>query len=541
VTQDMMFYVKPTQPPARAYCAYSPPSPPLSFFRDQTAWLVPRFPVESPTCSSARTVSNGGSRPLTPSPPNGIYLPNGRVLRQSFDHQPLGSARPGQTCTSHTFSHGHAAGDPAFSASLAPCPAAAMPCPHQPPSADSCLQPPPPNPPSGPTRELPPTSIPYTAARAAGFCATPAGRWSALSLGDGHAAAITARGEVLTWGRDTRGQCGHGRAIQDDESRPESTFVRAPQLVHFPTALPRVAHLTVHVRVRAVTCGGEHTLAIATGGVFAWGCNALGQCGLGDGAPDTVPRPIAVPGLRALPVCQLAAGLAHSLALTASSQVLSWGDGASGQLGLGDRQTRRAPAVVEALWALPVVQIAAGDAHSAAVTSSGHAFAWGCNYFGQLGLLPESEPGKRGAGQGQQAAGEGGHEPKRGMQEEACDQEPAVGTTAAAGSQALLPAITTRATAGVEGHSGALRALSSGGRDVGRQAAVAAEARSCQEQRAGQQPSPLFMGRDLGSPRTPRGCARGAQSCGGGHPNLSSPRAPRTPFTPGSAMRAALR
>ncbi|GIM14106.1 hypothetical protein Vretimale_17132, partial [Volvox reticuliferus] len=86
----------------------------------------------------------------------------------------------------------------------------------------------------------------------------------------------------------------------------------------------------------------------------------------------------------------------HSLALTASAQLLSWGDGASGQLGHGDRQPRHAPTAIEALWALPVVLIAAGNRHSAAVTTSGHAFLWGCNSFGQLGLLPE--PGQEAQG-----------------------------------------------------------------------------------------------------------------------------------------------
>ena len=46
---------------------------------------------------------------------------------------------------------------------------------------------------------------------------------------------------------------------------------------------------------------------------------------------------------------------------------------------------------MEALWALPVVQLAAGDQHSLALTSNGYAFAWGGNGYGQLGLLPDAE------------------------------------------------------------------------------------------------------------------------------------------------------
>lgn len=73
------------------------------------------------------------------------------------------------------------------------------------------------------------------------------------------------------------------------------------------------------------------------------------------------------------------------------SQVFAWGCNTSGQLGLGDVQTRHVPALVDALWALPVVQLAAGDSHSLALTSNGYMFAWGSNKHGQLGLLPEAE------------------------------------------------------------------------------------------------------------------------------------------------------
>jgi len=53
---------------------------------------------------------------------------------------------------------------------------------------------------------------------------------------------------------------------------------------------------------------------------------------------------------------------------------------------------RHSPTLVDGLWALPVVQLAAGDAHSAALTSSGHMFVWGSNHFGQLGLVRDGDP-----------------------------------------------------------------------------------------------------------------------------------------------------
>lgn len=49
------------------------------------------------------------------------------------------------------------------------------------------------------------------------------------------------------------------------------------------------------------------------------------------------------------------------------------------------------PTPVDALWALPVQQLAAGERHSAALTGSGFLFTWGSNTCGQLGLPAGAE------------------------------------------------------------------------------------------------------------------------------------------------------
>lgn len=72
-------------------------------------------------------------------------------------------------------------------------------------------------------------------------------------------------------------------------------------------------------------------------------------------------------------------------------QVYAWGGNEAGQLGLGDVHNRRAPSIVDGLWAMPVHQLAAGDQHSAALTASGFLFTWGSNDKGQLGLPARAE------------------------------------------------------------------------------------------------------------------------------------------------------
>ena len=71
--------------------------------------------------------------------------------------------------------------------------------------------------------------------------------------------------------------------------------------------------------------------------------------------------------------------------------MFAWGRNVEGQLGLGDTKLRRIPSLVDALWALPVQQLAAGEKHSAALTSSGSLFTWGSNACGQLGLPAVAE------------------------------------------------------------------------------------------------------------------------------------------------------
>lgn len=59
-------------------------------------------------------------------------------------------------------------------------------------------------------------------------------------------------------------------------------------------------------------------------------------------------------------VCDIAAGMAHSLLLLMGSITYSWGEGAYGSLGHGDTTTQFCPKVVTALRGLSLVQVTAG-------------------------------------------------------------------------------------------------------------------------------------------------------------------------------------
>ena len=78
----------------------------------------------------------------------------------------------------------------------------------------------------------------------------------------------------------------------------------------------------------------------------------------------------------------------------ADGQVFSWGQNSHGQLGLGKGLPSQAsPQRVRSLEGIPLAQVAAGGAHSFALSLSGTAFGWGSNSAGQLALSGNNAPG----------------------------------------------------------------------------------------------------------------------------------------------------
>lgn len=199
-------------------------------------------------------------------------------------------------------------------------------------------------------------------------------RWQAISLGGKHSAGVGDGGEVYTWGVNDKGQLGA-------PGGPKAGM----------WDVPRRVELLYGWDVQGVACGENHTVAITPHDVITWGANDKGQCGHGERAEVDWVKPRSLKFLHGQMVTQVVCGSYHTLCVTATSLVFAWGDNSSGQLGLGDLRNRRSPSLVNGLWALPVRQLAAGVAHSAALTSNGFLFTWGEASSGQLGLPLSAE------------------------------------------------------------------------------------------------------------------------------------------------------
>lgn len=144
-----------------------------------------------------------------------------------------------------------------------------------------------------------------------------------------------------------------------------------------------------HQRVAA---GRAHTCAITPGGtVKCWGDNTSGQ--LGDGTTTSTTTPVEVRDLTN--VVALSGSGNDTCALTASGTVSCWGANDAGQLGDGGTASSTVPVAVAEVGQ-GVLAISAGATHTCALTRARAVWCWGDNGSGQLGTgVPAAGSGPR--------------------------------------------------------------------------------------------------------------------------------------------------
>ncbi|ETN64680.1 hect E3 ubiquitin ligase [Anopheles darlingi] len=184
--------------------------------------------------------------------------------------------------------------------------------------------------------------------------------------GSSYSAAITAAGELYTWGRGTYGRLGHGNS--EDKHLPTIVQVLKQQRV-------------IHV---ALGCGDAHSLCVTdTGIVYAWGDGDFGKLGNGTCNGSSVPVAIELPQCSDGAV-KVFSGSHFSVALGRDGTVYSWGKGHGGRLGHGHSEHTASPKAIQALEGKNIVDLAVGLAHCLALTASGELYGWGRNDFQQL-------------------------------------------------------------------------------------------------------------------------------------------------------------
>lgn len=147
-----------------------------------------------------------------------------------------------------------------------------------------------------------------------------------------------------------------------------------------------------YINFKEIASGGNHTLAIsANGRLYAFGQNNYGQ--IGDGT--TINRPMAIDITDRLSLAddeeliQIACGFYNSYTLTSHHRLFSWGYNYNGQLANGNFVDSSTPIDITANFPLigdeKIVKVIPGFYHMFAMTSTNRIFAWGGDYFNQLG------------------------------------------------------------------------------------------------------------------------------------------------------------
>jgi len=202
----------------------------------------------------------------------------------------------------------------------------------------------------------------------------------------------TTRNEVYAWGDNSRQQLGLG------ESYTTRTRVNVPALVCHGIGHPStVAQFEPdHVACVHLSAGAHHSTALGQGGaMFTWGGNQYGQ--LGDGGAASIPckRPKMVVALRKQWIVDCAAGDMHTIAVTESGDLWSWGRGSEGQLGHHTLNHESLPKWIRSAGEI-YEHVTAGRFHTLCRLNNGTVRSFGKDTAGMLGtngVLPVPDPG----------------------------------------------------------------------------------------------------------------------------------------------------
>lgn len=188
-----------------------------------------------------------------------------------------------------------------------------------------------------------------------------------IACGDSHCLAVTMDGEVQSWGRNQNGQLGLGTT--------EDSLV------------PQKIQAFQGVSIKMVAAGAEHTAAVTEDGeLYGWGWGRYGNLGLGDRNDRLVPEKVSLVKLQGDKMIMVACGWRHTISVSSSGGLYTYGWSKYGQLGHGDFEDHLTPHKVEALRDSYISLISGGWRHTMALTSDGNLYGWGWNKFGQVGV-----------------------------------------------------------------------------------------------------------------------------------------------------------
>src|ERR1044071_645670 len=138
-----------------------------------------------------------------------------------------------------------------------------------------------------------------------------------------------------------------------------------------------------------ISAGVSHSCVLRGGKAYCWGDNTFGQLGNNSTISSGVPVPVYTGGaLAGVTLIQISAGNSATCALSSTGAAYCWGYNGYGELGNNSNTDSRVPVAVSTsgvLLGVTLTAIANEYTNVCALSSTGAAYCWGQDNFGQLG------------------------------------------------------------------------------------------------------------------------------------------------------------
>lgn len=247
-----------------------------------------------------------------------------------------------------------------------------------------------------------------------------------LAVGRAHACALDADGSIICWGKNDKGQLGDGTTT--DSTVPMHVVDAPDNIISIDAGYANTCALTsdgnvycwgdnklgqigdgtleprltptlatrLPGNIAAITVQQDHSCALSeNGAVYCWGLSLFGEAEEINTNDDPKVSPV-----EGLPkdIIAITAGGTHNCALTGGDNIYCWGNNMMNQLGDSTdlvsqldvasdewKESIKKPPVQVINLPYDIVLVAAGLAHTCALTESEEIFCWGWNAGRQLG------------------------------------------------------------------------------------------------------------------------------------------------------------
>ena len=183
-------------------------------------------------------------------------------------------------------------------------------------------------------------------------------KFDVISIGWNHRCGLW-KAHAVCWGSNGEGQLGDGSNREQPVPAPSATSLQ----------------------LQGISAGGAHTCGLTPRGeAYCWGRNDGGQLGNGLWSASSAPVPVR----STVRFERIRAGREHTCGVSLERDIYCWGNALRVALGNGINQPSSLPVRI-AVGGTKFKDVAPGEMHTCALTTSGAAYCWGANGSGQLG------------------------------------------------------------------------------------------------------------------------------------------------------------